>query len=63
MRLSIVLPAVLSICGAGLAWAQQPAPVTAEYGLIQGTSEDGLTLYRGIPFAAFGGDPNRVTIC
>jgi len=37
--------------------------VTVEYGLIQGTSEDGLTLYRGIPFAAFGGDPNRVTIC
>ena len=32
--------------------AQQPAPVKVEEGLLQGTSEDGLTVYRGIPFAA-----------
>lgn len=36
----------------GLGMAQQPAPVKTEEGLIQGTSEDGLTVYRGIPFAA-----------
>ena len=27
-------------------------PVKVEQGLVQGTSEDGLTVYRGIPFAA-----------
>ena len=32
--------------------AQQPAPVVVEEGILQGTSEDGLTVYRGIPFAA-----------
>jgi para-nitrobenzyl esterase len=32
--------------------AQQPAPVKVEEGILQGTSEDGLTVYRGIPFAA-----------
>jgi para-nitrobenzyl esterase len=32
--------------------AQQPLPVKVEGGLVQGTSEDGLTVYRGIPFAA-----------
>jgi para-nitrobenzyl esterase len=37
---------------AGLAFAQQPAPVKVEGGLLQGTSEDGVTVYRGVPFAA-----------
>jgi para-nitrobenzyl esterase len=32
--------------------AQQPAPVKVEEGLLQGTFEDGLTIYKGIPFAA-----------
>lgn len=32
--------------------AEQPAPVRIESGLLQGTSEDGLMVYRGIPFAA-----------
>jgi para-nitrobenzyl esterase len=32
--------------------AQQPAPVRVEGGLLQGTYEDMLTVYRGIPFAA-----------
>jgi para-nitrobenzyl esterase len=32
--------------------SKQPAPVKVEGGLVQGTSEDGLTVYRGIPFAA-----------
>jgi para-nitrobenzyl esterase len=32
--------------------AQQPAPIKVEEGLVQGTVEDGLTVYKGIPFAA-----------
>lgn len=32
--------------------AEQPAPVATEYGLVQGAAENGLTVYRGIPFAA-----------
>jgi para-nitrobenzyl esterase len=35
-----------------IAVAQQPAPIKVEQGLVQGTSEDGLTVYKGIPFAA-----------
>lgn len=30
----------------------QPAPVKTDLGLVQGTIEDGLTVYKGIPFAA-----------
>jgi len=37
---------------AGLGAAQTPAPVKVEGGLLQGTLEDSLTVYRGIPFAA-----------
>jgi para-nitrobenzyl esterase len=48
----ILLTAVLSLFTAGLGFTQQPAPVMVEHGLVQGTSEDGLTVYRGIPFAA-----------
>ncbi|WP_020599781.1 carboxylesterase/lipase family protein [Spirosoma panaciterrae] len=33
------------------ALAQQPTPVKVVGGLVQGTSEDGLTVYKGIPFA------------
>ncbi|HEX6845849.1 MAG TPA: carboxylesterase family protein [Chitinophagaceae bacterium] len=32
--------------------AQQPSPVKVEEGFVQGTIEDGLKVYRGIPFAA-----------
>jgi para-nitrobenzyl esterase len=32
--------------------ASEPEPVKIEEGLVQGTSENGLTVYRGIPFAA-----------
>ena len=42
---------VVMFC-AGIAMAQQPAPVKVEDGLLQGTYEDGLTVYKGIPFAA-----------
>jgi len=37
---------------AGWCFAQAPAPVKVEGGVVQGTSEDGLTVFRGIPFAA-----------
>jgi len=43
---------MLAVFAAGLGLAQQPAPALIEHGLVQGTSEDGLTVYRGIPFAA-----------
>jgi para-nitrobenzyl esterase len=45
--ISIIFLAVTGFCV-----AQQPAPVKIEGGLVQGTSEDGLMVYRGIPFAA-----------
>jgi len=32
--------------------AQQPAPVKVEEGLLQGTSEDGVSVYKGVPYAA-----------
>lgn len=31
---------------------QQPAPVKVEQGMVQGVSENGLAVYKGIPFAA-----------
>ena len=37
---------------AGLGLAQEPAAVRIDDGLVQGTSENGLTVYRGIPFAS-----------
>src|SRR5665213_2230233 len=39
-------------CIAVSIWAQSPAPVMTEYGLVQGVAETGLTVYKGIPFAA-----------
>lgn len=42
----------LAMFAAGTGLAQTLAPVMVEDGLVQGTSEDGLTVYRGIPFAA-----------
>ena len=34
------------------AFAETPQPIRIETGMVQGTVEDGLTVYRGIPFAA-----------
>src|ERR1035438_8664307 len=42
----------LAILASGICAAQTPARVKVEGGLLQGTSEDGSTVYRGIPFAA-----------
>ncbi|MCG6915554.1 carboxylesterase family protein, partial [bacterium BMS3Abin03] len=36
----------------GFAIAQQPTPVKVEEGLLQGTFENGVTVYKGVPFAA-----------
>ena len=44
--------AIFVILAAGICVAQTPAPVRVEGGLVQGAIEDGLTVYRGIPFAA-----------
>jgi para-nitrobenzyl esterase len=46
---TILLVAMLA---GGLCFAQSPAPVKVEGGLLAGTLEDGLAVYRGIPFAA-----------
>ena len=48
---SIKLSAVLLLIAA-YTFAQQPAPVKVKQGMVQGTFEDGLTVYKGIPFAA-----------
>ena len=47
-----VLIIVLAIFAERLGIAQQPEPVRTEGGSVQGIYEDGLIVYRGIPFAA-----------
>ena len=48
----IVLLAMFVMFSAGSGIAQQPSPVKVDGGLLQGKTEDGLTVYKGIPFAA-----------
>ena len=43
---------LVAMLAGGLGVAQTPAPIRVDGGAIQGTMEDGLTVYRGIPFAA-----------
>ena len=52
MKNRTFLAVMLAMFAASLSIAQQPAPVRVEQGLVQGTDGDGLTIYRGIPFAA-----------
>jgi para-nitrobenzyl esterase len=52
MMKTLCLVVMLVAFAAGLGFAQEPSPVKVEGGMVQGTSEDGLTVYRGIPFAA-----------
>ncbi len=47
-----LLCAIVAMFAAELGFAQQPEPVKVEQGMVQGTIEEGLTVYRGIPFAA-----------
>jgi para-nitrobenzyl esterase len=44
----LVLFAIIAV---NISMAQQPAAVKVEEGMLQGTFEDGLTIYKGIPFA------------
>jgi para-nitrobenzyl esterase len=44
--------ALIALFATALGLAQQPAPVMTDTGLVQGAALDGLTVYRGIPFAA-----------
>src|SRR5665647_1096957 len=52
MRKIIVIIAVFAWFVAGQSFAQQPSPVKVQEGMVQGTIENGLTVYKGIPFAA-----------
>jgi para-nitrobenzyl esterase len=52
MKINIFFVAILFLSFSGLVIAQQPAPVKVEQGMVQGTFEDGLSVYKGIPFAA-----------
>src|SRR5581483_8406599 len=51
MKKRLSLFALLAILSHGIVVAQQTAAVKTEDGLVQGTFENGLTIYRGIPFA------------
>jgi para-nitrobenzyl esterase len=52
MKGSFFLIVVFTLSFCRLCFSQQPAPVMVAEGLLQGTFEDGLTIYKGIPFAA-----------
>jgi para-nitrobenzyl esterase len=51
MKKTALLIVLVAIFFTSLIKAQQPAPVKVEGGLVQGTYEDSLTVYKGIPFA------------
>jgi para-nitrobenzyl esterase len=51
MNNNLILTTALAVFTT-LGFAQQPAPVAVEHGLVQGATEGELTVYRGIPFAA-----------
>src|ERR1035437_4332545 len=52
MKKTALLFAMFAMFSAGSGYAQQPLPVKVDGGLVQGTFEDDLTVYRGTPFAA-----------
>jgi len=52
MRKITILVAVFAWFVGGQSFAQQPSPVKVQQGMVQGTLENGLTVYKGIPFAA-----------
>lgn len=51
MKQSLLIPIFVLLTG-GFCIAQAPPPVQVEGGLVQGAMEDGLAVYRGVPFAA-----------
>ena len=52
MKKPAFLVAMFVVFCSGISFAQQPAPIKVNEGLLQGFYEDGLTVYKGIPFAA-----------
>lgn len=48
----LCFPLILALASAATAVAQPPTPVMTETGLVQGVAAPGLTVYKGIPFAA-----------
>jgi para-nitrobenzyl esterase len=52
MKKLTLLIAVIVIITANYSRAQRPDPVKTDKGLVQGVYENGLTVYKGIPFAA-----------
>ena len=52
MKKITVLIVVFAWFVAAQSFAQQPAPVKVQEGMVQGTFENGLAVYKGIPFAA-----------
>lgn len=49
----IALTAILcTLCLTKVSTAEERSPVSTEYGFVQGAEEPGLTVFRGIPFAA-----------
>ena len=52
MKKTAFLIAMFVVFFTGSGVAQQPSPVKVDGGLLQGKTEDGLTVYKGIPFAA-----------
>src|SRR5487761_1244277 len=51
-RVFVTARATLAAALPSIAAAAAAAPVRTQSGWIQGSAEDGLTVYRGIPFAA-----------
>jgi para-nitrobenzyl esterase len=52
MKKLVFLVTIVIVFCSGICFAQQPAPVKVAEGLLQGMFENGLTVYKGIPFAA-----------
>lgn len=52
MKNKFLLVGMLVSFWSGIAFAQKPAPVKVKDGMVQGAYKDGLTVYKGIPFAA-----------
>jgi para-nitrobenzyl esterase len=52
MKKIVGLVSMLMVFVAVQSFAQQLSPVKVQEGLVQGVFEDGLTVYKGIPFAA-----------
>jgi len=52
MKKATLIVLVLLFSFSGVLFAKQPAPIKVREGLIQGIYDDGLTVYKGVPFAA-----------